>query len=58
MLQFANGADLLSHGPVYVDYVDEVVYITEGGQDDELNNGTIHLLCMTPVEGPVYQGAH
>ena len=37
-------------------YIDEVVYVTEGDQDDELDNGTVHLLRTTPVEGPVYQG--
>ena len=58
VLQFANGAELiLSHGPVYIDYVDEVVYVTEGGQDNELDDGTIHLLHTTPMEVPVYQGA-
>ena len=43
--------------PVLYTYIDEVVYVTEGDQDNELDDGTIHLLCTTPMEGLVYQGA-
>ena len=38
--------------PVLYTYVDEVVYITEGDKDDELDDGTIHLLHTNPMEGP------